>query len=1478
MKTWKKIVRILVILLLVIPAAAVVAVQIPAVQTALVGKVTDVLSKELDGDIRVGKVMLSLPNNLILKDVDVIQGAGDTLAHLGKVLVGVKTTSLVFSKDARIRRVGIEDGFVAIRHINDSTTNLSALLAPLQKKPKKDEPSGGLPWDNIQAGRLDLKHIDFSLDSLQLQDINLRVRDIRYDGTAAARIDQLTLRADSRNLNLESLSAAVALDSTGLQVRGLEASDGRSDIRGDVSLGFDGFPAFSDFLNQVHIDATLHDTRFDMQTLESILNQKLPGLALWLDGQVRGSVSNLQSDRLHVESASRQTRLDVKFRLRGLPDLPHTRIQAEILNGTTRTDDLATILAGLQPGFKKASVSKYAPGQTISLKAKAEGSLSDLKTQGSLAAGPLGEARFDADLGLLGGIRADGQLSTESLQLGRILGNKTLGALTCQTDLTFSSSKKGLSATVVPLQIDQLNFKGYAYHDIIASATLQDGMLQADVMSSDPNFQLVAHGDIELGGKGTDSRYRIDLSLDHADLDALFFDKRDSTAMSLVLDADITQTAQGAFLGRADIRGLQASLGEQVFDIGDLSLSSTQDDQRYGVTLDSDIIRVNYEGNVFVSDFVDRAVRLIRDDHLSPLLGREKARAEKQLHPDDAGSLQLRTLELKPLLDFFAPEVFLARESFVNMNLLGDELQAVVFSELAAYGNNIIRNLQGQISTEGENMIADIDADQFKSGGLVAENLTFDALADSTQIDMRAGFHNEDGSGNRAQLHVLASFLNPETDGYFVRADILPSTLAVADREWEINPATIFYKEKDIRIEGFALVSGEQSLTADGVISPQMTDTVRVRLNDFDLGMANAFLSTPLNLQGLLTGQGEAFALLGPEKGILFDLGAHQVSASGIDVGDLRLESRWDDANKRFNFLVNNTLDGRHPLRATASLKPSDKQAALDVELDKLQIAMVEPILASLFSDMGGTISGRITADGPLDKLAIRSEGTRFNDFKFRLDFTQVDYTANGPFTVGEKGVTFDDVSLKDIYGRTGKLSGGIPYDHFKDIRLNIRIDLNNNLVLNTTSRDNDSFYGKAFADGNIRVAGTLNQVRLGLNITPQRYTVIHIPLGKSAQSGKSLLTFINQEEKKIGLYDSLLIARQLVKGQKSSRGTDVNVNLRLNATPDAEIQLEIDKNTGDILKARGNGLIGITVERDVFDIKGDYQVDSGSYHFGMLGFTTRDFSINPGGTISFGGDVMQSDLDMTATYRTKASISPLMADSTAVSTRRTVDCGIGLSGKLANPEIKFTIDIPDLDPTTQSRVQSALNTEDKRMKQALALLISGGFVPDEQSGIVNNTTLLYSNASEMMSSQLNNIFRQLDIPIDLGFNYQPTETGRDIFDVAVSTQLFNNRVSINGNIGNRQYLSSATSDIVGDLDIEIKLNRKGQLRLTLFSHSADQYSNYLDMSQRNGAGIVYQEDFNTIGDLWRKIFHIKKDDERQTIPDSDPARRLPPE
>jgi hypothetical protein len=82
----------------------------------------------------------------------------------------------------------------------------------------------------------------------------------------------------------------------------------------------------------------------------------------------------------------------------------------------------------------------------------------------------------------------------------------------------------------------------------------------------------------------------------------------------------------------------------------------------------------------------------------------------------------------------------------------------------------------------------------------------------------------------------------------------------------------------------------------------------------------------------------------------------------------------------------------------------------------------------------------------------------------------------------------------------------------------------------------------------------------------------------------------------------------------------------------------------------------------------------------------------------------------------------------------------------------------------------------------------------------------------------------------------------------------------VNGNIGNRQYSSSTTkNNVVGDIDIEIKLDRSGALRLNLFSHSADEYTNYLDNSQRNGVGLTFQTEFNSFKQLFRNMFTSKK-------------------
>ena len=122
-----------------------------------------------------------------------------------------------------------------------------------------------------------------------------------------------------------------------------------------------------------------------------------------------------------------------------------------------------------------------------------------------------------------------------------------------------------------------------------------------------------------------------------------------------------------------------------------------------------------------------------------------------------------------------------------------------------------------------------------------------------------------------------------------------------------------------------------------------------------------------------------------------------------------------------------------------------------------------------------------------------------------------------------------------------------------------------------------------------------------------------------------------------------------------------------------------------------------------------------------------------------------------------------------------------------------------------------------------------------------------------------------MGIPLDLGFNYQPGEKGTDIFDVAVSTQLFNNRLSINGSIGNDPYQNSNNNrGVIGNVDVELKLDKSGKMRMNLFSHAADQYSNYLDDSQRSGIGISYQQEFYRFKDIFRRKSKEQKEYEKR--------------
>ena len=239
----------------------------------------------------------------------------------------------------------------------------------------------------------------------------------------------------------------------------------------------------------------------------------------------------------------------------------------------------------------------------------------------------------------------------------------------------------------------------------------------------------------------------------------------------------------------------------------------------------------------------------------------------------------------------------------------------------------------------------------------------------------------------------------------------------------------------------------------------------------------------------------------------------------------------------------------------------------------------------------------------------------------------------------------------------------------------------------------------------------------------------------------------------------------------------------------------------------------------------------------------------------------MDTEIDVSAIYRLKTSLKTLIGsmneESNSIATKRQVDCILNISDRLSNPKLGFEINIPDLDPTTKSQVESALATDDKIQKQFIALLLMGSFIPDEASGVFNGSNLLMSNMTVLMSNQLNSILQRLEIPFDVGIGYLGSAESSNAFDVAISTQLFNDRVIVGGSVANKSYNGNLSNrDVVGDLDIQIKLDPSGRFRFNLFSHSADEYSSILDLSQRNGFGVSYQMEYNRFREFVRSVFN----------------------
>lgn len=1466
----------------VLPVGAYLALQIPALQTYAAKKAAGSLSGSLDADVSIGKVYYIFFDQLIAKEISIVSNGNDTLLSAQKISLRIDPRQLISGKKLRFGHIRLESGEFNIVHENDSTTNLDRIFGSGEKS---DKDSTVKPLPDIEATQVKLSGFRFRMKNpfsagyndnngsvnfsdLDAYNINIDIRDLKVRGDSlSANIKALSLDEKS-GFKVKSLSTIGSFARGGIYLKDFTFDDGSSAINAPkLNLLFDSFKAFSQFTDLVHFDVVLSRSKLSFVTLSAFApSLKENKLLINIDGAIEGPVSGIKTNNLKISSESGLSYLELDARITGLPKIDETTAFLDIKNSTTTTNDIAFIISTINGSKPNDALKGLSPLVRYSFEGRIAGLFEDFVANGIVTSN-IGTIYIDAlikgNQSGKGGMELSGNIEAQEFDLGKLIQNNSLGKFSLTTNLSakFGKEMGGTSLSIDSLSIGKFEFNDYAYQNIYAAGKYERETFDGKIICRDPNLNLLFQGIISTSpGSKENSYYDFYADVIYADIAALNFDKRDTlSAVSMRSMANFTRNTNGDIEGTINVRELNFENSKGDFYIGDISIQSSSLRDNYTLFLRSAFANATYRGDSFITGFFQKAMELTLFNNLDALFYNGKKDPKKD---NGSYSFEVDFLDTRAISQMILPGLFIGSGSTLRAGIeKGETFNLKIESEELRFRSTFADNLKLLLNGSSKGMESSISSDRLHFSGLNLDSNRVNISARNNLVRVKSEYSNQGNLENRLDFLSDIQFTKiAGGESLVTDITIYPSEIYLNGENWKFSGSKVVNQDSTFVFHDFYLYSGEQNIGIDGIISNNPYDTLSVVLNNLQISPLNYILGLDeLGIRGRLSGFASVSNLFNSPE-IKADFVGKEMEINKKDFGELLVASRWNNQAKIFEIDLENQFENRKPLITKGFFRPKDSFLSLDLDLDNLHANYFEPFLEGIVSSINGGVTGSVKLEGPGDKLLLTGSGVTLNDLSFLVDFTNVRYALNGPVILTEKGINLNNVAIKDRFGNTGRISGGLNYRYFKDISMNTSIIFTGLEALNTTEEDNSSFYGTAFATGRLAITGPLERIMMDITVTTNRNTSIHIPLSSATDvSGSNLLTFVQPSSKYYDQNGNPVIS-------KSPSGSELIVKLRANMTPDAAMLIEIDKSVGDIITGYGSGLITLDINpsKDIFSIQGDYRIQRGSYKFVLQGFIERDFTIQEGGNIGFNGDIMKTNLNITANYRTKAAINTLIADTSAVASRRTVDCQINMTGQLMNPRLGFNIDIPDIDPITKARVNAALNSDDKVIRQVMSLLVSGSFIPDVQSSIVNNSTILYSNATEVLSNQINKIFNQLDIPLDLSFNYQPGQNGRDMFDAAVSAQLFNNRVVVNGNIGSARYLDRS-GDVVGDLDVEIKLDDKGRFRAKAFSHSADQYSNYLDNSQRNGLGLVYQEEFSSFRELLNSLFTSRRKRERRT-------------
>ena len=1269
---------------------------------------------------------------------------------------------------------------------------------------------------------LDFNHID-------LTDVCVGIDSIYYHDPTMRLVMRTVALKEKSGLQVTDLTGPIAMENGSLQLPRFRLKTPVSDILVDMDMPLSLTDKIDPGKMRLRMNAQLGkaDLMHFMSDLPEGFRQRWPDVPLHLSGELRGNMQHMDFNDLDV-------RLPMAFEATAsgfaanLDDLDHLTADVQF---RAKTGNLGFVLAMMPRDMQR---DYRLPPMTMQGRVKALGQQYTADITAREGGGVVqAKGSFHAAL-----MRYDAQLKVRDLNIHHFMPRDSI--YTLSADITahgqgtdFLSPRTRLDADA---EIHHLGYGSWNLDNVTAQATVGNGHAKAHVLSRNNLLNGAFNVDALLSRERLDATFATDFqTLDLQRLNVV----PDPLTIGLCghfdvsSDLKLTHTVSGLI---SDLTIRDSSKTYRPKDIG--LLLKTRPDTTYLRAQSGDfIVKLDASGDY---ERLFSRLAVLGDSAVAQLDNRKIDQpALRRLLP--TMKLHVQSQRDNPIATVLKTS---ADVDFKDM--------LIVMSTSVAEGVNghgHIHSLAvGEMRLDTINFRLTQRAQRLSFGGQVCNNkknpqFVFNALFDGILQERGATFgvrlfdaDNKLGARVGAQAEMA--------DGG-IQLHLIPERPTLGYKEFNLNKDNYVFLGRDGKIKAHIDLRADDGMGLkiySEESDPTALQDLTLTLHRFDLDELTKAIPYVPRMTGILNGDCHVVQTAEGHLSVISDLAVRDMTYERSPIGNIGTEfiylQRDADAHAvEARLLLDDAEIGF--LRGTYY---NTGEGSLDatMQLEHLPLSMVNGFIPDQLFGLQGYGDGTLSVKGALSRPQVNGEILLSSSYVESIPYGVTLRFDDDPVRIINSNLLLENFTVYAHNENPLNIQGNVDFSNLDRVMVNVRMRAKNFQLIGSKETPKSIAYGKAFVDVFAMMKGPLDnmEMRGRLNVlgtTDMGYILRDSPITTDNQLD-DLVKFTDFSDT-----TQTVVTRPALNGFRMDMTVDVSKGAHIMAYLNADHSNYIDLLGGGTLRMQYS-------PADNLQLTGRYTLSNGEMKYALPFIPLKTFTIRDGSYVEFTGEPMNPRLNITATERTKATVT----GSNGVGRSVEFECGVQITKTLNDMGLQFTLDAPE-DMQIHSELQ-AMGVE-QRGKLAVTMLTTGMYLADGNTKAFSMNSALSSFLSSEISNLTGNALRTLDMSFGMDKSTDATGQSRTDYSFKFAKRFLNNRlkVSIGGKVtsGADDYAGGRNKSFFDKVELEYRLDDTANKYLNVFfdNNSYDWLDGY---TQKYGGGFIWRRTLQRFTDIFR--------------------------